>query len=78
MIIPKYQNGIENLLSIQLFTSPDVASCIKLSNGFESAKSFQDIILLGRVRELLINSEKASTFILFDKNVERVLCIRFQ
>ena len=35
------------------------------------------IAFLGRVRELLTNPEKASTSILFEENVERVLCICF-
>ncbi len=32
---------------------------------------------LGRVLELLINSKKTSTSILFEENVERVLCLWF-
>ena len=31
----------------------------------------------GRVHELLINSEKASTSPVFEENVERFLCLRF-
>jgi hypothetical protein len=31
----------------------------------------------GRVRELLINSEKASASPIFEENVERFSCIRF-
>ncbi|MDR3596562.1 hypothetical protein [Clostridium sp.] len=33
--------------------------------------------ILGRVRELLINSEKASASPIFEENVERFSCIRF-
>jgi hypothetical protein len=32
---------------------------------------------MGRVRELLINSEKASASPIFEENVERFSCIRF-
>jgi len=32
---------------------------------------------IGRVNELLINSEKASTPPVFGENVERFLCLRF-
>ena len=33
--------------------------------------------IIGRVRELLINSEKASASPIFEENVERFSCIRF-
>ena len=32
---------------------------------------------IGRVLELLINSKKASTSLVFEENAERFLCLRF-
>ena len=37
----------------------------------------EEISGFGRVRELLINSEKASASPIFEENVERFSCIRF-
>ena len=38
---------------------------------------FGNVLRAGRVRELLINSEKASASPIFEENVERFSCLRF-
>ena len=48
--------------------------------NFQLYKSriFQETGKVGRVHELLINSEKTGTAALFEGNIERFLCLWFQ